>query len=55
MARSIASITFDSTEPEPLEEPTPGKNRIHLDVHTDGGLDAEAARWEEARATSAGT
>jgi Glyoxalase-like domain len=70
---SIASITFDSTDPEPLarwwaerfgaeiianmdgffllvaggslptqlafqrvDDPTPGKNKVHLDVHTDG-------------------
>ena len=73
MTVSIASITFDSTDPEPLarwsaeridakinanmdglflivasgdlptqlafqrvEDPTPGKNKVHLDVHTDG-------------------
>ena len=88
---SIASITFDSTDPEPLarwwaerfdaeitanmdgffvivaggslpaqlafqrvDDPTPGKNKLHLDVHTDDDLDAEVARWTEAGATSLG-
>jgi hypothetical protein len=88
---SIASITFDSTDPEPLarwwaerfdaaitanmdgffvivaggslptqlafqrvDDPTPGKNKVHLDIHTDGDLDAEVARWIEAGATSLG-
>jgi Glyoxalase-like domain len=88
---SIASITFDSTDPEPLaswwaerfdaaitanmdgffvivaggslptqlafqrvDDPTPGKNKVHLDIHTDGDLDAEVARWIEAGATNLG-
>jgi hypothetical protein len=92
MTVSIASITFDSADPEPLarwwaerfdaeitanmdgfflivaggslptqlafqrvEDPTPGKNKVHLDVHTDGDLDAEVARWVDAGATSLGT
>jgi hypothetical protein len=91
MTVSIASITFDSADPEPLarwwaerfdaeitanmdgfflivaggslpvqlafqrvEEPTPGKNKVHLDIHTDGDLDAEVARWTDAGATSLG-
>ena len=91
MTLRIASITFDSTEPEPLarwwaerfgaeitanmdgffllvaggdlptqlafqkvEDPTPGKNKVHLDIHTDADLDAEVARWTEAGATSLG-
>jgi hypothetical protein len=91
MTVGIASITFDSTEPEPLarwwaerfgaevtanmggyfllvaggglptqlafqkvDDPTPGKNKVHIDVHTDGDLDAEVARWVEAGATSLG-
>ena len=91
MTLSIASITFDSTDPEPLaswwaerfdaaitanmdgffvivaggslptqlafqrvDDPTPGKNKVHLDIHTDGELDAEVARWIEAGATSLG-
>ena len=82
MTVSIASITFDSADPEPLagwwaerfgaeitanmdgfflivaggslptqlafqkvEDPTPGKNKLHLDVHTDDDVDAEVARW----------
>ena len=91
MTLSIASITFDSTEPEPLarwwaerfgaeitanmdgffvivaggslptqlafqkvEDPTPGKTTVHLDIQTDADLDAEAARWVAAGATSLG-
>jgi Glyoxalase-like domain len=37
-----------------VEDPTPGKNKLHLDVHTDGDLDAEVARWTAAGATSLG-
>ena len=88
MTVSIASITFDSTDPAPLarwwaerfdaeittdmdgfflivaggglptqlafqkvEDPTPGKNKVHLDIQTDGDLDSEVARWIEAGAT----
>ena len=91
MSVNIASITFDSFDPEPLarwwaerfgaeiiansdgfflivaggslptqlafqkvDDPTPGKNRIHLDVHTDDDLDTEVARWTAAGATSLG-
>jgi len=91
MAPQIASVTFDSTDPEPLarwwadrfgadiaanmdgyfvivaggslptqlafqkvDDPTPGKNKLHLDLHVDGDLDAEAAAWVEAGATSLG-
>jgi hypothetical protein len=91
MTVSIASITFDSADPEPLarwwaerfdadiavnmdghflivaggsltvqlafqrvEDPTPGKNKLHLDLHTGGDLDAEVARWTDAGATSLG-
>ena len=91
MAPSIASITFDSTDPAPLaewwaarfgaeitanmdgffvivaggslptqlafqkvEDPTPGKNKVHLDIHTDDDLDAEVTRWTDAGATSLG-
>jgi Glyoxalase-like domain len=91
MAVSIASITFDSADPEPLarwwaerfdatitanmdgffvivaggslptqlafqrvEDPTPGKNKLHLDIQTDGDLDAEVARWTEAGAARLG-
>ena len=91
MTATIVSITFDSTEPEPLArwwaerfgaeitanmdgffllvaggtlptqlafqkvgDPTPGKNKVHVDIHTDGDLDAEVARWVEAGATSLG-
>jgi hypothetical protein len=91
MATSIASITFDSTDPEPLaawwaerfgaeitanmegffvivaggtlptqlafqkvDDPTPGKNKVHLDIHTDEDLDTEVARWTDAGATSLG-
>ena len=89
MTASIVSITFDSTDPEPLarwwaerfgaditanmdgffllvaggslptqlafqkvEDPTPGKNKIHVDIHTDDDLDTEVARWVEAGATT---
>jgi predicted enzyme related to lactoylglutathione lyase len=92
MTLSIASITFDTTDPEPLaqwwaerfgaaisanmdgffvivsggslptqlafqkvDDPTPGKNKVHLDLHTDGDLDAEVARWTDAGSTSLGT
>lgn len=91
MAVRIASVTFDSVNPEPLaqwwadrfdaeivanmdgffllvaggslpmqlafqkvEDPTPGKNKVHLDIHTDGDLDDEVARWVAAGATSLG-
>lgn len=91
MAVNIASITFDTLDPEPLarwwaerfgaeiianmdgffvlvaggalptqlafqkvDDPTPGKNKLHLDVHTDDDLDAEVARWVDAGATSLG-
>jgi hypothetical protein len=91
MTVGIASITFDSTDPERLaswwaerfdaeitanmdgyfvvvaggslptqlafqrvEDPTPGKNKVHLDVRTDDDLDAEVARWTDAGATSLG-
>jgi len=91
MTVSLASITFDSTDPEPLarwwadrfgaeiianmdgffllvaggslpaqlafqkvEDPTPGKNKIHVDLHTADDLDAEVDRWVEAGATSLG-
>jgi Glyoxalase-like domain len=91
MALSIASIAFDTTDPETLagwwaerfgaeiianmdgffvlvaggdlpaqlafqkvDDPTPGKNKVHLDIHTDGDLDAEVARWVDAGATSLG-
>ena len=91
MSLSIASITFDSTDPEPLahwwaerfgaeivanmdgfflivaggsldaqlafqkvEDPTPGKNKVHIDIRTDDDLDDEAARWIDAGATSLG-
>jgi predicted enzyme related to lactoylglutathione lyase len=92
MAIGIASITFDTTDPEALagwwaerfgaaitanmdgffvlvaggslptqlafqkvDDPTPGKNKLHLDIHTDDDLDAEVARWTAAGATSLGT
>jgi Glyoxalase-like domain len=88
---TIASITFDSTDPVPLarwwadrfdaeitanmdgffvivaggslpaqlafqlvDDPTPGKNKVHLDIHTDDDLDTEVARWTAAGATSLG-
>ena len=35
-------------------DPTPGKNKVHLDIHTDDDLDTEVARWVEAGATSLG-
>lgn len=91
MAVRIASITFDSANPEPLaqwwadrfgaeiianmdgffllvaggtlptqlafqkvEDPTPGKNKVHLDIHTDDDLDDEVARWVAAGASSLG-
>jgi len=91
MAVDIASITFDSADPEPLarwwadrfgaeiianmdgffvlvaggslptqlafqkvDDPTPGKNKVHLDVHTDRDIDAEVADWVAAGATSLG-
>jgi hypothetical protein len=91
MSVSIASVTFDSAEPEALarwwaerfdaeitanmggffvivaggslptqlafqrvDDPTPGKNKVHLDIHTDGELDAEVERWTAAGATSLG-
>jgi hypothetical protein len=91
MTVSIASITFDSTEPEPLarwwaerfgaeitanvdgffvivaggtlahnlafqkvDDPTPGKNKLHLDLQAEGDLDAEVATWVDAGATSLG-
>lgn len=91
MTVSIASITFDTTDPRPLarwwaerlgaeivadmdgffvivaggslatqlafqkvDDPTPGKNKVHIDVHTDGDLDDEADRWVEAGATKLG-
>jgi hypothetical protein len=37
-----------------VEDPTPGKNKVHLDIHTDDDLDAEVARWTAAGATSLG-
>jgi len=37
-----------------VEDPTPGKNKVHLDLRTDDDIDAEAARWVEAGATSLG-
>jgi hypothetical protein len=89
MSLALASITFDSSNPEPLaqwwadrfgaqitanmdgffvfvgggslptnlafqkvDDPTPGKNKIHLDVHTDDDLDTEVARWTAAGATA---
>lgn len=92
MSLNIASITFDTTEPEPLarwwaerfgaeitanmdgffvivaggtlptqlafqkvDDPTPGKNRVHLDVHTDDDLDVEVERWTAAGARHLGT
>jgi hypothetical protein len=91
MTVKIASITFDTLDPEPLAQwwaerfgaeiianmdgyfvlvaggslpaqlafqkvgdPTPGKNKVHLDLATDDDLDAEAARWVEAGATDLG-
>jgi catechol 2,3-dioxygenase-like lactoylglutathione lyase family enzyme len=91
MTVGIASITFDTTDPEPLarwwadrfgaeivanmdgffvlvaggslpaqlafqkvDGPTPGKNKLHLDVRTDDDLDVEVARWVDAGATSLG-
>jgi hypothetical protein len=91
MTPRIASVTFDSTDPEPLarwwaerfgaeitanmdgfflivsggtlptqlafqkvDDPTPGKNKVHLDIQTDDDLDAEVARWTEAGAGSLG-
>ena len=35
-----------------VEDPTPGKNKVHLDVHTNGVLNAEVDRWVEAGATT---
>jgi len=89
---TVVSITFDSTDPEPLAawwaerlgaeitanmegfflivsggalstnlafqkvgDPTPGKNRIHVDLQVQGDLEAEAQRWVEAGATNLGT
>jgi Glyoxalase-like domain len=89
---SIASITFDCTDPVPLarwwaerfgaeitanmdgffvivagdtlptqlafqkvDDPTPGKNKVHLDIHTDDDLAVEVARWTAAGATNLGT
>ena len=37
-----------------VEDPTPGKNKVHLDLHTDDDLDAEVDRWVDAGATSLG-
>jgi hypothetical protein len=37
-----------------VDDPTPGKNKVHLDVHTDDDIDAEAARWTAAGATNLG-
>ena len=37
-----------------VDDPTPGKNKLHLDIHTDGDLDDEVARWTAAGATSLG-
>ena len=91
MTLEIASITFDSADPEPLarwwadrfgaeitanmdgffllvaggslptqlafqkvDDPTPGKNKVLLDIHTDDDLDTEVARWVAAGATSLG-
>ena len=91
MTVSIASITFDSADPEPLarwwserfgaeiianmdgyfilvaggslptqlafqnvDDPTPGKNKVHLDIRADGDLEAEVARWVEAGAINLG-
>ena len=91
MTVSIAMITFDSSDPEPLaqwwadrfdaeitlnmdgfflvvaggslptqlafqkvDDPTPGKNKVHIDIRTDDDLDDEAARWIDAGATSLG-
>lgn len=38
-----------------IDDPTPGKNKVHIDVHTDGDLDDEADRWVEAGATKLGS
>jgi len=91
MTTRIASVTFDSTDPQPLaqwwaerfgaeiianmdgfflivsggtlptqlafqkvDDPTPGKNKVHLDIQTDDDLDAEVGRGTEAGATSLG-
>ena len=32
-----------------VDDPTPGKNKLHLDIHTDDDLDAEVARWTARR------
>jgi len=37
-----------------VEDPTAGKNKLHLDVRTDDDLDVEVARWVDAGATSLG-
>jgi predicted enzyme related to lactoylglutathione lyase len=37
-----------------VEDPAPGKNKLHLDLRVDGDLDAEAERWVAAGATSLG-
>ena len=37
-----------------VDDPTPGKNKVHLDVHTDDDLDTEVARWTAAGATDLG-
>ena len=37
-----------------VDDPTPGKNKLHVDIRTDGDLDAEVARWVEAGAISLG-
>jgi hypothetical protein len=37
-----------------VADPTPGKNKVHLDIHTDDDLDAEVSRWTDAGATSLG-
>jgi len=34
-----------------VDATTPGKNKLHLDVHTDDDLDVEVARWVDAGAT----
>jgi hypothetical protein len=35
-------------------DPTPGKNKVHLDLQADGDLDAEVERWTAAGATNLG-
>ena len=58
--KNVCSVPVTDREKSTLafqkvDDPTPGKNKVHLDIHTDDDLDAEVARWTAAGATDLGT